>query len=84
MSDEEFDLIDELYFVSSYQDLKSALAFSDDSLKFILVNLIQKGWVKIFKTVDEEGDLEDINRDNNFRKCFFLVSKKGLFEHNTQ
>ena len=84
MSDEEFDVIDELYFVTPYKELKSALDFTDNSLQSILINLIEKGWVKLFVTVDEEADLSQVDIDKDFQSCFFLASKKGLFEHNTQ
>lgn len=83
MSDEEFEVIDELYFVTPYQDLKSTVEYSDNSLKSILVGLIEKGWVKVYKSVDEEIDLSQVDQ-NDLPNCFFLASKKGLFEHNTQ
>ncbi len=84
MSEEEFDVIDELYFVTPYKELKSTLDFSDDSLKSILIKLIKKGWIKLYETVDEEVDLIQVDMEKDFQNCFFLASKKGLFEHNTQ
>ncbi len=83
MSDEEFEVIDELYFVTSYQDLKSTTDYSDNSLKSILVGLIEKGWIKVYKSVDVEIDLGQVEQ-HDLVTCFFLASKKGLFEHNSQ
>ncbi|MEO1253985.1 MAG: hypothetical protein AAFY41_03730 [Bacteroidota bacterium] len=82
MSDEEFEVIDELYFVTSYQNLKSATDFDDDPLKSVLIELIKKGWVKIFKSVDYEVRLEEV-LVKDFDNCYFLASKKGLLEHNS-
>ncbi|WP_462249009.1 transporter [Ekhidna sp.] len=84
MTDEEFDIIDELYFVTAYNDLKEATAFSDEILKSSLLKMIEQGWVRIYKTVDEESEIEGLDMENNFKAYFYLASKKGLFEHNSQ
>ena len=84
MTDEEFDIIDELYFVTAYQDLKDATAFSDESLKTNLINMARNGWIRIYKSVDEESELEQLDLDKDFKAYFYLASKKELFEHNSQ
>ena len=84
MTDEEFDIIDELYFVTAYSDLKEATELSDDRLKENLVQMAKKGWVRVYKSVDEESELDKLDMDKDFRNFFYLASKKGLFEHNTQ
>ncbi|WP_425391827.1 transporter [Ekhidna sp.] len=84
MTDEEFDIIDELYFVTSYTDLKEATEFSDEQLRTHLIQMAQKGWVRVYKNVDEESELERLDFENDYQSFFYLASKKGLFEHNTQ
>ncbi|MEQ9466670.1 MAG: hypothetical protein RLN88_04610 [Ekhidna sp.] len=84
MTDEEFDIIDELYFVTAYNDLKEATGFSDDQLKKNLMEMTKKGWVRVYKSVDEQSELEKLDLDKDFQSFFYLASKKGLFEHNTQ
>ena len=84
MSDEEFDIIDELYFVTTYADLKRATEFSDDQLKTNLINMVKRGWVRVYKSVDEESELNRLDLENSFQSYFYLASKKGLFEHNIQ
>ncbi|MEO9871325.1 hypothetical protein [Ekhidna sp.] len=84
MTDEEFDILDELYFVTTYMNLKEATEFSDEQLKVNLINLAQKGWVRIYKSVDEESEIDQLDFEKNFERYFYLASKKGLFEHNSQ
>ena len=84
MNDEEFDIIDELYFVTSYADLKEETGYSDQELKITLKNMVEKGWVRIYKTVDEESEIKKLNYDEDFKSYFYLASKKGLFKHNSQ
>ena len=84
MTDEEFDIIDELYFVTAYADLKEATDMSDAELKENLVKMAKKGWVRVYKSVDEESELDKLDFDNDYQSFYYLASKKGLFEHNSQ
>ncbi|MEQ6169044.1 MULTISPECIES: hypothetical protein [unclassified Ekhidna] len=84
MTDEEFDIIDELYFVTAYADLKEATDLSDAELKENLVKMAKKGWVRVYKSVDEESELDKLDFDNDYQSFYYLASKKGLFEHNSQ
>lgn len=81
MSDEEFELMDELYFVQSYDYLKKELDWEDEKLLFILQRLVDKEWINCFSSLDEEiFDHPDI--PNKGKTYFYLASKKGLLEHN--
>lgn len=84
MTDDEFDIIDELYFVTAYHDLKKATDFPDEKLKANLIHMAKQGWVRVYKSVDEESELESLDIENDFHSYFYLASKKGLFEHNSQ
>lgn len=84
MTDEEFDIIDELYFVTSYQDLKEGSELSDDILQSNLVSLVEQGLVRVYKNVDESSEMEEVNLKDLFKNYFYLASKKGLFEHNSK
>lgn len=84
MTDEEFNIIDELYFVTAYVDLKEATNFSDEVLKNNLVNMTKEGWIRVYKSVNEESELEKLDLANDYQSYFYLASKKGLFEHNSQ
>lgn len=84
MTDEEFDIIDELYFVTAFADLQTSTGYSDQQLKVNLKKLVEKGWVRLYETVDEESEIDHVNFENDFKAYFYLASKKGLFEHNSQ
>lgn len=84
MTDVEFDIIDELYFVTAYKDLREATDLSDDQLRENLVKMTKKGWVRVYKSVDEESELDKLDLNKDYQSFFYLASKKGLFEHNTQ
>ncbi len=83
MTDIEFDMLDELYFVQSYTELKKKLNFSDDIFKINLKNLIEKGWLKCFYPNREEVfEFNIVDFDKNFATLHYLASKEGLLQHN--
>lgn len=82
MSDEEFDLLDELYFVQNYDFIKESLGWEDELLLKTLNTLYQKGMVKCLTTPDTERfDTVDVFSEG--KDLFFLATKKGLMAHNT-
>lgn len=83
MTDDEFNIIDELYFVTSYQDLKEGCQLSDEVLQINLLSLVDKGLVRVYKNVDEASEMEQINLKDHFTKYYYLASKKGLLAHNS-
>ncbi len=82
MDDEEFEVLDELYFVISYAELADRLDLSEEKLKNILIRLSSKEWIRIYEGPDRELDAFDL--DSNFRSYHYLASKKGLMAHNRQ
>lgn len=82
MSDQEFDLLDELYFVQPYAVLQEALGWDDFQLLDTLTLLIGKGWIKCFSAPDQECfdaiDLQEVGKE-----LLYLATKKGLIAHNT-
>lgn len=82
MSDAEFDLLDELYFVQGYAYLKDSLGWEDLLLLETLTSLYKKGMIKCLSGPDEERfDQVDIFKEGE--NLFFLATKKGLMAHNT-
>ena len=82
MSDEEFDLLDELYFVQPYAVLQEALGWEDSQLLSTLTLLLDKGWIKCFSAPDQEC-FEDIDLHAVGKSLMYLATKKGLMAHNT-
>ena len=82
MNDQEIDLLDELYFVQSYEEVKSALDWTDDIIQKHLFLLEQKEYIKILINHDEEyAGSKDVNKIP-WKELYFLATKKGLLEHN--
>ena len=83
MSDLEYDVLDELYFVQSYDYLKTTLSWEDDMLRDTLKKLVDKGWIKCYTNPNDEIFGNEIDFETEYRKYFYLASKAGLFAHNS-
>ena len=85
MTNKEFDLLDELYFVTSFEELKTALEWSTEELFEELLSTIEKGWVKCLeKSTEQEVVYTALELGEKYTGLFFLASKKGLTEHNNK
>jgi hypothetical protein len=82
MSDREFDLLDELYFVQEYAFLQDSLGWEDHLLMETLTSLYVKGMIKCLSAPDEER-FDQVDIFNEGKSLFFLATKKGLMAHNT-
>lgn len=84
MTDLEFDIIDELYFVNSFNDLREKLRLQEGELKYQLLNLIEKEWINYFVELDglQNPSIADLSKGLN--NLFFLASKQGLLAHNAR
>jgi hypothetical protein len=82
MTDDEFDCIDELYFVKHFHDLKESLDWEEDRLLATLQELYQKEFIKCLKAPDEEifGPIE-LNPMG--KEYYYLATKRGLMNHNS-
>ncbi|MFD3003541.1 hypothetical protein ACFS7Z_24500 [Pontibacter toksunensis] len=84
MTDNEFDVLDELYFVVSYPDLRSTLSLTDEELCTALQSLIRRGYVKIlYPDQDTEHDYEEATFGQHCQDYYFLATKAGLVVHNS-
>jgi hypothetical protein len=83
MSDEEFDVLDELYFVHPYAYLRETLGWEEMRLLDTLTILIEKGWVKCFTKPDQEC-FEAVNLQEVGKELLYLATKKGLMAHTTR
>ena len=84
MSDNEFDVLDELYFVVSFPDLRSTLSLTDEELCTALQSLIRQGYVKIlYPDQDTEHEYDEATFGKHCQDYFFLATKAGLVVHNS-
>lgn len=82
MTNTEFDLLDELYFVQHYSYLKETLGWEDDKLLANLQSLYESQFIKcLFEPDDEVFDHIDLNSKG--KELYYLATKKGLMNHNT-
>lgn len=81
MSDLEFDILDELYFLIHFDELKKSLSLSDEDLKPILAKMVRKNWLRCYEEPDVELDAANIDMEINYRKYYYLASKEGLKAH---
>ena len=83
MNEEEFDLMDELYFVQPYEYLLNTLDWEDALLLKTLQMLFSKGYIKCLDDPDKERfTAVDIIKEG--KGLYFLATKKGLMAHNTR
>ncbi|GAA4299769.1 hypothetical protein [Nibribacter koreensis] len=84
MTDQEFDIIDELYFVTSFTDLQKQTGLPTEELIRVLTGLIGKSYVKcLFPDQDTEVPFDGEHFELHHAAYFFLASKAGLLAHNT-
>ena len=84
MTDIEFNILDELYFMIDFESLSINLDINISILEKEFKVMLEKKWVSIF----EDDISAEIMYDNekfkeNFKSYYYLATKKGLFEHNS-
>ena len=84
LSGQEYDIMDELYFVISFEELLKILPLDRNILKRGLSRLVEKRWVKCFKNPEQDIDFDDVDYENQFDKYHYLATKEGLFVHNSR
>lgn len=81
MSEREFDLLDELYFITPYKQLKQSLGWDDRLLADLLQTLYRKGWIRCFEGPVREVPEGLADPGQNFARYHYLASKAGLMAH---
>jgi hypothetical protein len=82
MSDDEFELLDELYFLQHYEDIKNNLDWGEEKLLITLKQLLDREWIKCYFSPEEEV-FEPIDLVEQGKGLYYLATKKGLLEHNS-
>ncbi|GAB3225794.1 hypothetical protein GCM10027346_07410 [Hymenobacter seoulensis] len=85
MTDAEFDILDELYFVTPFAELAQKTRQTPAELERHLRGMLEQGLVRSFwPDPDTEQAFEESSFGAIVRDCFFLASKEGLLQHNTR
>lgn len=82
MTDQEYDVLDELYFVTSFAQLQEEVDMNKDALQETLKTLLEKGWIKCFADASEELSPYEVDMEASFQGYFYLATKAGLLAHN--
>lgn len=85
MTDLEFDVLDELYFVQTFAELREALDddIAEDILAGVLYELTQKSWVKCLHPNKDEPIAEsELDVKKSYKQYCYLATKAGLMAHN--
>jgi len=84
MTDAEYDVIDELYFFISFEDLLENVSVDEKVLVQILMQMQKKGWVRCFlNSAGEEPSESDLDLENHYKSYHYLATKEGLKAHNS-
>ena len=81
MTDLEYDVLDELYFVISFPQLLATLELEEEVLKEVLRTLLSKQWVKCFENQADELNTNETDFASQFKNYFYLATKAGLLAH---
>ncbi len=82
MSDEEFDILDELYFVQSFAYIQENTQYKETEIFETLKILLEKDWIKIYDQSHKEILVVDnIDLAKNYKNFHYLATKAGLKAH---
>jgi hypothetical protein len=81
----EYEIIDELYFVTSYHDIGTTLILSDEELCTSLKDLLARGYIKAYyPDQDTEIPFDETHFGKYCQDYYFLATKAGLIVHNSR
>ena len=82
-TDNYYSIIDELYFIETFDKLKTETNIEENILKQCLWELISNDYVKIMHNYDEEISVAIEEFEEKFKIFHYIASKKGLKWHNS-
>ena len=84
MNELEFEIIEELYFVTSFTALLTNLSTEKQELKEALTTMVKQEWVTQlqYNITSKEFEKNSILNLEQFEECSYLATKKGLLLHN--
>ena len=82
MTDEEFDVLDALYFVTPFDKVVADSGLEAGIVKSTLEGLVDKGWVRCYRAPDEEVAASQIQFSAHYAQYHYLATKAGLLAHN--
>ena len=83
MNDLEFDVLDELYFIKTFNEILVSTQLESKELRGILMKLLGQGWIRCYRSASDEVMPEDVDIELDYMKYFYLTSKAGLIAYNS-
>jgi len=84
LTDLEYRVLDELYFVSSFQNLQDNLVEEKSLVINALKNLLENNLVTQVKMEAGKEEKLDVPDPASIEHSYFVASKKGLLIHNSR
>jgi len=84
MTELEFDIIDEMYFLVSFDRLQQEVSLEAGLLADQLASLHTKGWIRILAGEEDATPSALANFKEEYRNYNYLASKAGLLAHNSR
>ena len=78
----EYDILDEIYFVQSFESLRNSLDIDRETLIRMLKSMFLKGWIRCYINPSEEIFQRDIDLDSEYGRYLYIASKAGMLAHN--
>jgi hypothetical protein len=82
MTEQEYTLLDELYFLTPFDALKTALGWEEKTVLDVLEQVNQKSWLRVYITPSNELLPNEINIAEKGKGYSYNASKAGLFALN--
>lgn len=81
----EFEVMDELYLLSSFQQIKEATGAPAADLKNVLLSLLQNNYIRQMVYSKSLNDYEpmEIYDESKLESSSYVATKKGLLAHNS-
>lgn len=83
MTELEYNVLDELYFLQSYSYIANTLDLTDEDLKRTLLRLLKKGWIRCYTSPTDELGSDKLYIESEYRNYHYLATKAGLLAHNS-
>lgn len=84
MTDLEFEILDEIYFLEGFERIRQKLGLEASLLKETLKRMIEKGWVKCFANGHTEVIMDTEDFEEKYQTYHYLATKEGLLVHNSR
>ncbi len=84
MSDLEYRILDELYFLSSFENLIENVSDKRDAVLNALKNLLDDGLVTQVRIEGGKEEKLELPDYSSMEESYFVASKRGLLIHNSR